>query len=446
MQPNIAIIGAGLVGSLLAAQLGQRGHKVTLYERSSDMRAQGFIGGRSINLALSTRGIKALSLAGLDQAALQMALPMKSRMMHSRQGDLTEQAYGADGQAINSISRSGLNIMLLNAAEEAGVELVFNAPCSGIDLRTGEISLGDQSLITDVVIGADGAFSSLRNSLMKRQRFNYQQRFLEHGYKELRIPPAADGSHQLSNQSLHIWPREQFMLIALPNLDGSFTCTLFMAFEGEQNSFDSIPNAATAEQFFKQYFADALDLMPTFQADWDDNPTSPLVTVRCDPWAYQAGKTQTLLIGDASHAIVPFYGQGMNSGFEDTTLLVQAIEEHNGDWKAAIAAFDATRYIDANAIADLALRNYIEMRDQVADPDFLLRKKMAARFQKLEPQRFIPMYSQVTFSHLPYSKALAGAHAQDELFEQLLNQPNIHDEWESTAVDAEFRAWLDQQD
>ena len=277
-----------------------------------------------------------------------------------------------------------------------------------------------------MIVGADGAFSRMRYSLQKRPRFNYSQDYLEHGYKELRIPPAEDGGYLIEKHALHIWPRSSFMLMALPNLDGSFTCTLFAPFEGE-NSFESIKTDDDIKAFFEKNFPDAVPLMPTLIEDWHDNPTSALVTVKCWPWSYK----NALLLGDASHAIVPFYGQGMNSGFEDCTILDEFMDKYS-DWDEMIDAYDNHRKADADAISVLAKRNFVEMRDHVADPLFLLRKKIAAKLGELHPDRFIPVYSMVTFSHLPYSEALAEMDRQDVLFKDILSWEGIEEKWEST--------------
>jgi len=440
-----SIIGAGLVGSLWAVFLAKMGYRVEVYEQRSDLRKVGFIGGRSINLALSDRGWKAMKLAGIEDEIRSTAIPMYGRMMHNLEGDLTFQPYGKKGQAIYSVSRGGLNLELINIADRSeNVRFHFDQKCKGLDLKNDFLLFenaktgGRATLESPLIFGADGAFSAVRGSLQKTSRFNFSQDYLEHGYKELSIPPSKEGSHQMEKNALHIWPREQFMLIALPNQDGSFTCTLFLPFEGE-SSFSNLQTEQQILIFFEKYFPDALALMPTLLEDFDRNPTSSLVTVRCNPWQYQR---RVLLIGDAAHAIVPFYGQGMNAGFEDCTILKGLMEQHGDDWTAILSDFTPARITDANAIADLALRNFIEMRDLVADPKFLLRKKIEEHLNNKFSEAFLPVYSMVTFSHLPYGQALQESFVQDELFERILAVDQIEEKWNGEEVESIFRKWL----
>lgn len=442
---NVVVVGAGLVGSLMSILLAKRGYQVDVYERRSDMRKADIDGGRSINLALSTRGWRALEKAGIKTKIESIGLPLKQRMMHAIDGTLTPQAYGKEGEAIYSVSRATLNIELMDVADQYdNSKFHFNKRCRSVDLRKNELHFEDQvtreksTVSPSVLLGTDGAFSSIRSSLQRTPRFNYSQHYLPHGYKELTIPAGPDGKHQMDIESLHIWPRGHFMMIALPNLDGSFTCTLFLPFEGEQ-SFENLKTESQINIFFNQYFPDAVPLMPALLADFEENPTASLVTIRCNPWKYD---DKVLLLGDASHAIVPFYGQGMNSGFEDCTLLDNMITDKEDDWKAIIDEFNDTRIKDADAIADLALRNFIEMRDLVGDPMFLLRKKIAAHFHQKYPKDFIPVYSMVTFSNIPYSEALAESKAQDQLFEKILAVDKITENWDTKEVDDIFQNWL----
>ncbi len=447
MKDRIIISGAGLVGSLWAILLAKRGYKVDVYERRADMRKMVGDGGRSINLAMSNRGWKALEKAGIQEEILKNALAMEGRMMHSISGELTFQAYGKEDQAIYSVSRAGLNRELMNLAEQQGdVTFHFDTPCIGLDTKRGTIqfentSTGEEfSENASFIFGADGAFSALRGSLQKTPRFNYSQYYLPHGYKELTIP-AKDGKFALASNALHIWPRGEFMLIGLPNPDKSFTCTLFLPFEGEI-SFEKLQSDEEILNFFNTYFADAVPLMPTLLEDFKNNPTSNLVTIKCVPWQWQ---NKVLLMGDASHAIVPFYGQGMNSGFEDCSILDDLADKHQENWTEIIKEFNDTRIEDANAISDLALRNFIEMRDLVGDPKFLLRKKIAAWLHEQYPDDFIPLYSMVTFSHIPYSEALREGYAQDELFEEILSVENIEENWQNDEVIGIFKYWLSQK-
>jgi kynurenine 3-monooxygenase len=435
-EEKIAVVGGGLVGSLFSLYLAQRGHDVSVFERRSDPRKAGFIGGRSINLALSDRGWKALEMVNMAEAVKKMALPMKGRMMHAKNGTTTFQPYGKEGQAIYSVSRGGLNKLLLEAADEhKDVSLHFDHQCKQLDLKTNRatFAVGEKKEVLqfDRIIGTDGAFSAVRSRLMKTERFNYSQKYLTHGYKELVIPAKEDGTHRLDPEALHIWPREEFMLIALPNLDGSFTVTLFLAFEGEI-SFKSIEASGNPMVFFEEHFPTAIKWMPNLLQDYNDNPTPSLVMISCYPWHFE---DKVCLMGDASHAIVPFYGQGMNSGFEDCSVFNDLFEEAGGDWGATFEAFSKKRFPEAEAIRELALRNYIEMRDKTADPMFLLQKKIEKRFSQLHPELWTPLYSQVTFSHIPYDTALANGEVQDQIMKAVMDRPDIHDVWESDEME-----------
>ncbi|MTI22625.1 FAD-dependent monooxygenase [Fulvivirga sp. RKSG066] len=427
---TISIVGAGLVGSLMSIYLAKRGYKVTIFEKRNDMRKMGAEGGRSINLALSNRGWAPLKEIGIDNEVKSMIIPMRGRMMHDEEGFLTFQPYGREGQAINSISRGGLNELLMNTAEKEGVEIKFEQTCLGINFDESLLFLDDngsrKEVKSDVIIGGDGAFSVVRRLMQRTDRFNYSQHFIEHGYKELTIPPGAGGSFGLEKHALHIWPRGQYMLIALPNKEGSFTCTLFFPFDGDP-SFSSLKTDEDIQQFFEKVFPDTIRLMPTLLKDYHSNPTSSLVTIKCFPWV----KNKTVLLGDASHAIVPFYGQGMNSGFEDCRVLNQMLEEHNDDWDKVLPLFQESRKPDADAISDLALQNFIEMRDLVADEDFLLRKKIEAKLHDQYPKQWIPLYSMVTFNeNMRYSEALHRGNMQKEIMDKVMSQPDIHKNWE----------------
>ncbi|MBX2915239.1 MAG: FAD-dependent monooxygenase [Cyclobacteriaceae bacterium] len=439
---NIAIAGAGLVGSLLAIYLKKRGYSVTVFERRGDMRKAGAETGRSINLALSNRGIRALEEVGLADELKKVAIPMHGRMMHDKNGNLSSFAYGKEGQFINSVSRSGLNVVLMNEAERLGVEFRFEQRIAKVDLeRTtllvdsnqsivhGQLAAIDHGLLTnknfDYIIGADGAFSAVRTAFQFTDRFDYQQDYIDHGYKELHIPPGANGVFQLEKNYLHIWPRESFMMIALPNPDGSFTCTLFFPFEGDP-SFSSLKTKQDVQRFFKETFPDAQLLMPDLLEDFESNPTSSLVTIRCYPWV----RNKTLLIGDAAHAIVPFYGQGMNAGFEDCRILNNLLTKHSDNWENVLPEFQQSRKPDADAIAQLALDNFVEMRDLVADSDFLLRKKIEAKLYELFPDKWIPLYPMVTFMDtMRYSDALAISKKQSKIMDVVMKQPDIETNW-----------------
>jgi kynurenine 3-monooxygenase len=432
VNKKIAISGAGLVGSLLAIYLKRRGYTVTVFERRSDMRSSTYIGGRSINLALSNRGMRALEEVGLAEELKRIAIPMHGRTMHDAQGHLSFQPYGKEGQYINSISRSALNIALMNEAERLGVEFYFEHRIENVDidatrLRTVDSRQSTEDHSFDLIIGADGAFSAVRDAFRTTDRFDYQQFYIEHGYKELSISATNSGGFRMEKNSLHIWPRESFMLIALPNPDGSFTLTLFFPFEGAV-SFDALKTQHEVQHFFEKTFPDATQLMPQLLEEFSKNPTSSLVTVRCYPWV----KNKTLLIGDAAHAIVPFFGQGMNAGFEDCRVLNQLLNEHNDNWEEVLPIFQKLRKPDGDAIAQLALDNFVEMRDLVGDKGFLLRKKIEAKLHALYPDKWIPLYSMVTFHEtIRYSDAYARGQQQKKIMDEVMATPNIETSWES---------------
>ena len=432
---NIAIVGAGLVGSLLSIYLKKRGHDVSIYERRADMRSNRMVAGRSINLALSDRGFKGLEGVGLADEIRKIGIPMYARKVHALDGTLSTQPYGKDGQAIYSVSRGGLNCKLMDLAEENHIPIHFEHRCDEVDLKQNTVPFihaGQTKIVeSDLFIGADGAYSEIRAAMQKQPRFNYNQFYIEYGYKELTIPPLADGSHQMEANALHIWPRKDFMLIALPNIDGSFTCTLFFPFEGEL-SFRSLNTDEKIKQFMEHYFADAVALMPDYLSEFKANPDAAMVTVKCFPWAWE---DRFLLIGDAAHAIVPFYGQGMNCGFEDCFTFNALLDYHN-DWQSLLNAFEKSRKTNADAIAELALRNFVEMRDKVADPEFLLQKKIENWFSSLHPDKWMPLYSMVTFSHLPYAESLEKGIKQDAIMKQVLNHPSWRNDWQNSEVEA----------
>ncbi|MBD1398883.1 FAD-dependent monooxygenase [Pontibacter sp. JH31] len=437
MRKNITIMGAGLVGSLLSLYLAKRGHKVDIYERRPDMRKTVLDGGRSINLALSDRGFKALRGIGIEEAVRKVAIPMHGRMMHDEQGSLTYQPYGKEGQSIYSVSRAGLNAALMDLSEpNPDITYHFNRQLLDLDLRQSKATLRNhetgklEELQTELLFGADGAFSMVRNAMQKTERYNYSQSYLEYGYKELTIPAAADGGWALEKNALHIWPRGKYMMIALPNLDGSFTCTLFFPYEGEL-SFESIKTDDDLLQFFLQTFPDAVPLMPDLAEDYFSNPIGSLVTVKCFPWSYE---DKALLIGDACHAVVPFYGQGMNAGFEDIFVLNQMLDDFDGDWENLFKAFERSRKPDADAIADLAVMNFIEMRDKVADPRFLLRKRIESRISAQYPDKWIPLYSMVTFTDLPYSYALEMGRVQDKIMKKVMRHIQSVEDYDKPEV------------
>lgn len=434
-RPPITIIGAGLVGSLLATLLGRDGHTVRLVEKRPDPRRAGFVGGRSINLAMAERGLNALRAAGLEKSVLAQAVMMRGRMVHDRDGATNLQRYGVDdSEVIWSVSRGGLNKLLLDAAEEAGVELHFDQALVDADFDAGELVLQGagghrRTLPSATTIGADGAGSALRAAMGRVADLGEHTDMLGHGYKELEIPPLPDfqgepcptaadeaGLFAIEPHALHIWPRGGYMCIALPNHEGSFTVTLFLPNEGPHPSFDTVRDADSAEALFREDFPDAVPLIPDLRRDFDANPVGSLGTLYLQRWHLDG---RALLVGDASHAIVPFHGQGMNAGFEDAAALAPMLAGDD-DTASVFAAFQAQRKPNADAIAAMALENYVEMRDSVADPRYLLKRALGQELARRAPGHFMSRYRMVTFTHLPYAYALERGRAQDALMEQLL--------------------------
>lgn len=432
------IVGAGLVGSLWAVYLSKAGYKVTIVERRPDIRKAEISAGKSINLALSTRGWKALDTVGVGDEIREIAIPMPGRMMHDLQGNLTFQPYGKEGQAIYSVSRGGVNAKMMDIAEKHGnAQIFYNERCYQVDTEKGivytETASGEKKQYqSDVVFAADGAFSAVRyNSFQVLDRFNFSQNYIEDGYREILLPANADGSYKLEKNALHIWPRGRFMLIALPNEDGSFTCTLFMPFKGE-NSFETLTTKEAVNTFFRNTFPDFYEMMPNIADAWEDHPLSSLAIIRCYPWTH--GKTA--LMGDAAHATVPFYGQGMNAGFEDCTVLWELMQKHKEDWKKVFEEYQLMRKPDGDGVQDLSLHNYYVMRDFVADPKFLLQKKIEAHFSEKHPNKWMPLYSQVTFSHIRYSEAWKKGQVQDAIMKKVMAEmDNIEEKWNSQEVE-----------
>ncbi len=440
MEKKAIIVGAGLVGSLWAVYLSKAGYKVTIYERRPDIRRADISAGKSINLALSTRGWKALDTVGVGDEIRKIAIPMYGRTMHDVNGNLTYQPYGKEGEAIYSVSRGGVNAKMMDIAEEYGDATIhYDMACVDADLEKGIIYLkntqtGEEtSDQADVVFGADGAFSAVRyNAMQKLDRFDYSQKYIEDGYREILLPANEDGSYKLDINSLHIWPRGRFMLIALANEDGSFTCTLFMPFEGDRNAFDNLKSKEQVDDFFKTTFPDFHEMMPNIADAWEDHPLSSLAIIRCYPWHH--GKFA--LMGDAAHATVPFYGQGMNAGFEDCSVMWELMQKHNENWDAIFEEYSKVRKANGDAVQDLSLHNYHVMRDYVGDPQFLLQKKIEAHFSKKHEDKWMPLYSQVSFSHIPYSEALEVGKKQDELMKKVMREvDNIEEKWDSEEVE-----------
>ena len=438
MKKEVTIIGAGLVGSLLSIFLSRRGYKVHIYEKRGDMRKEEMNAGRSINLALSDRGLLALEKVGLAEEIKEIAIPMTGRYIHNIDGTTGFQPYGREGQYINSVSRATLNMKLMDFAEKQGIEIHFNQKCIAIDWKTNQVSfeLLHPELQTsnfELLFGADGAFSEVRlQHQLQHEKFEYHQYYIDCGYKEMTIPATASGDFAMKINALHIWPRKDYMLIALPNLDKTFTCTLFFPFEGE-TSFPKLDNKEKVKAFFEKTFPDAASLMPDYINEFLNNPTSLLVTIKCYPWIRD---NKFSLIGDAAHAIVPFFGQGMNCGFEDCRILDELVDEYDDDWKTILPKFQTSRKPDADAIADLAIGNFTEMRERTADPKFLLQKKIEAWLHEKHPDKWIPAYSQVTFNpHIHFADAFLNAMKQEAIMRQVMTIQNIEEKWRSKEVE-----------
>src|SRR5260370_865558 len=430
MSAKFVLSGSGLAGGLLAAYLGRRGYEVDLYERRADPREGNIVGGRSINLALSTRGIHALEQLGIADEVLKHAIPMRGRMIHPATAGRVPifVPYDVDPKkCINSIGRAALNTTVIEAAQRyPNVRVHFNHRCTDVDLAeavahletssvAAAVSAANQQLVHargDAVVGVDGAFSAVRQSMQKKiEKFEYDESYLDHGYKELTIPPGRNGSWQMEKEALHIWPRKSFMMIALPNPDGSFTCTLFWEFEGPR-SFATTKTDDDVRRFFDEEFPDAVPLMPTLLEDFRQNTTGSLVTVRCAPWSY---KDKIALVGDAAHAVVPFYGQGMNAAFEDCVVLDECLAEFQDNRERAFAEYFSLRKENADALADLAVENFIEMRDKTASRTFRAKKKLDHLLEGLLSGIYLPLYTMVTFTRMPYAKAAKRAQIQDAL-------------------------------
>ena len=408
---EVAIVGAGLAGCLLATLLGRRGIPVTLYERRPDPRVAGAERGRSINLAVSARGLDALERVGLRDQALERALPMHGRMVHPIQtasGRQSFRPYSADRQrAINSISRAELNHTLLDTAEQSkGVSVRFEHRLAELDLdgaRSGrlhfETPVGTTEARAGIVLASDGSYSAARRAVTFRQGFDFSQDYLEHGYKELTIP-ARDGDFALDPDALHIWPRGSSMMIALPNLDRSFTCTLFWP----KDDFAALPTADLVERYFRQHYPDVVGLMPALGDDFAHNPVGSLVTVRCWPWVHHGAGATLAMVGDAAHAIVPFFGQGANCAFEDCIEIDRCLSETSGDWSAALATYEQRRKVNCDTIADMALDNFVEMRDRVNSRVFQAKTALQHALERRLPGHYVSRYELVSFTTVPYSE------------------------------------------
>lgn len=432
-QQNILIIGAGLCGSLLALRLGQRGYHVSVFEKRPDLRKEDISAGRSINLAFSNRGNKAMKLVGIEDKVKSLCIPMHGRMIHDEHGNTFQSNYsGREHEFINSISRGELNALLLDEAEKhKNVDIYFNKKCKSVDFENTTvlfkdyISKSDFVEDADIIIATDGAGSVMRKSyyLGKKFLFSFSQEYLTHGYKELSILPKENGDYKTHKNALHIWPRGNFMLIALPNLDGSFTVTLFLSYDEGEYNFNNLKSEDRILNFFQKEFPDALALMPNLLDDFLNNPTSPLGTVKCSPWHY---KSNTLLMGDAAHAIVPFYGQGMNASFEDVVEFDKVLDQNLENWEAVFKTYETNRKKDTDAIADLAIDNFHEMKGHVNNLIFKEKRKLEMALEKEFPNDYSSKYSLVTFKEeIGYRQAMLRGRAQDKAILNMLSDKEI---------------------
>lgn len=441
---RITIIGAGLAGALLATLLAQRGWQVEVFERRGDPRLHGYAGGRSINLALTERGLHALRASGADAPVMQQAVMMRGRMVHPLDGEPELQRYGRDdSEVIWSINRGELNIVLIDAAEAAGATLHFDRRLERVDFDARTfVAVGDGHQGThafDGLVGADGAGSTLRAQMASHADLGERTEWLDHGYKELEIPPGPGGSFRIEPNALHIWPRGHYMCIALPNDERTFTVTLFMPHEGPHPSFQTVTDGDTAAAFFANDFADAVPLIPQLEVDYDRNPTGMLATLYLDRWHIDG---RAVLIGDAAHAMVPFHGQGMNCAFEDCVALADVLDR-TPRFDEAFAAFEAERKPNAAAIQHMALENYLEMRDRVDDADYRLQRALELVLQDRHPGRFIPHYAMVSFMRIPYAVALARSELQRGILERATAGVESLEDIDLDAVDADIRARLE---
>jgi kynurenine 3-monooxygenase len=433
------IVGAGLAGSLWAIYLAKAGYKVTIFERRTDIRKAEISAGKSINLALSTRGWTAMKEVGIERSIEPLAIPMTGRIMHPTDGELTYQPYGEEGQAIYSVSRGGINAKMMDLAEATGnATILYSHKCVDVEFETGTVTVVNSETnetlkhTADVVFACDGAYSAVRYSgFQKLDRFDFSQDYIDDGYREILLPANADGSYKIDKNALHIWPRGRFMLIALPNEDGSFTCTLFMPFENNEYSFDKLKTKNDVDNFFKNVFPDFYEMMPDIADQWEDHPLSSLAIMRCYPWT--SGKVA--LMGDAAHATVPFYGQGMNGSLEDCYEMGRLMKKHNENWEAVFKEYQEVRKPNGDALQDLSVYNYKVMAEYVADPHFLLKKKFEHRIHDLYPNKYLSLYSMVSFSNIPYAEAHSKGKEQDTFIEGIMAEHDIESLMNSGDID-----------
>ena len=436
MKKEVTIVGAGLVGSLCSLFMTNRGYNVNVFERRNDLRSEIISAGKSINLALSTRGWTALKEAGVESEVKKIAIPVYKRVMHDIKGNLTDQPYGNEGQCIFSVSRVLMNLLMMNLAENNGANLFFNEKCIDVDFNSAQVKFENTltkthtNVKSDFIIGADGAFSKVREQMVKKYNHQYNYNEIDHDYKELLIPAGKKGSYLIEKNALHIWPRGKFMLMALANLDGSFTCTLFAPKKGE-NSFENLNNKKDVENYFYKLFPDFFELIPNLYEQWKTNPTSNLGIIRTYPWNVD---DKGLLIGDSAHATVPFYGQGMNCGFEDCRILDNLLTKNESDIKKCFEDFSKMRKPNGDGVQDLSMHNFIVMRDRTADPKFLLQKKIEKKFSNLYPKKWTPLYSMVSFSDISYEEAWKIGMKQEKIMKEIMDIENIEKLWKNQEI------------
>jgi len=436
---KVIIVGAGLAGSYMAYAMGKKGYEVQVFEKRPDPRKSSYGSGRSINLVVSHRGWTALAYTGIEEEIRKIVVPAYGRQIHDLEGNEHFFAYNIDNKAIHSISRGEFNKTLVELAEALpNVNITFDAFCEHVDFNTGTVHMKQSEQLNtysaDLIVGADGSGSSVRGALMKQPRFNYSQHFIESGYKEVHIPAGKDGAPQLNIDALHIWPRREFMLMGLANTDNGFTGTVFAPFDGEYG-LDHLKTGADGLRYFKNYFKDAIPLIPNLEEQWESNPTSALACIRCEPYHWG---TNTMLIGDAAHATVPFYGEGMNGSLEDVRVFLELLDEHgDSDMKKVLEVYTQQRVPAGNALVDLSLRNFVEMRDLVADPSFQLRKKIERKVQANHPDKWTPLYTLVKFTNIPYHEAKAEGERHDRIMEEILAIEGIKENWDSDKVEQE---------
>jgi kynurenine 3-monooxygenase len=437
-KENAIIVGGGLVGCLLAAYLSKRGYRVDVFDRNPDPRGAEAKPGRAINLTICDRGFKALDAVHAGDIVRRISVPAYGRMIHSLNSELNYQPYGNNGEAIYSVLRTDLGTVLLEFAEQQpNVEFHFNEKCVSLELEPLKVEFEEtgsgrcRSWEAARVFGADGAFSAVRTLMQRLSRFNYSQEYLDQGYKELTLPASSPVAWAGKKKVLHMWPRGRYVLLGFPNTDGSFTCSLHMPFEGTP-SYSSIRTPADVRAFFRAEFPDVADEIPNLEEDYFVYPPNPMLTIRCAPWTFEG---KVALIGDAAHVLFPYYGQGANAGFEDCELLMNCLEKHDDNWQAAFQEYEQIRKPNMDAIADMCAEHYVELRDLVGDSQFLLRKSVERKVNQMYPEKYVPLYSMIAFSSMPYCEALRRDQVQRRIIDQLIALDDLLTKMESGEIE-----------